>query len=1263
MRTIKLLLILFTATLLFSGTDGTVRGKVLDVKGEALPGAQVYISELGSGTMTDIDGNYILLNLEVGTYDITISMIGFATQIIQNVNIIMDQTVWLNIAMQIEAIEGEVIHVSAQKELVERGSTSKKVSISKEAIEALPIRDVGDLYSLQSGVVKVEAGARGGIPNHEERGLEEVHVRGGRTGEIAYMIDGLYIRNPIFGGIGNGTRLNIFAIKEFDWQPGGFNAEYGDAMSAVSNMHTNRGGKEFQYKFKYETSLVGASLGSRYDELRGYNDYSLGFGGKLPLTEKFNYWVSGQYTDKENSRVLEFDDNVYIPNDPGNNINRENLVQPWDTEAGFRGFGFDNTWDVFGNLTYKATAKLKFNVSYWRVAAHSKFFNPRYLYWDEGQGELFRDTERFTLEVNHGLSEKTFYTFRASQFTQDQFQGVRWQDSDNDQLPDWFEWSYPAGERANNISGNQISDPYNPDVVPYTISEDGKSVYYIKRDGSGPGQWSSGWYEGAEHGNYNWDVAEIFNDINLNGVWDQGEEFTDLGNGVWDLGEDLDDLNDNDSWDDGEDYVDSGNGIWDGPELVEACVYRDGSYWLTPEMYVNYEDFMDNEVFWNEIVQDPAFQNYGYDLTDYDNLDSLYFLNVNHDPFNLYENSSEEGVWAEGRSFGGHDRFFHDSSILTQEMRLDFTSQVTGKWKVRLGVDLKSHKLDYYEVMEPWSDVDAVRQIFAEQWDDFGLDSISFLEAGTGGPDEGEGNGQWDPGESFDDFNGNEQWDNYVEPMELAAYLQNTFEVPWMVINAGIRIDGVNYNTQIWSDEFGNDSPNKPWFWADCGTDGLCSDSPWWDLSGIEHYADLDDTEGDGKYQAGGNGTWDFGEEFDDLLDGEFCGGVYQTDDCGDSWNDLDGINGFNPTVDTFDPENPNHDIVGNGQRDDNETFIDEGEDVSDSFGLSNDEVFFKTSEWLWKVSPRIGFSHIITDQSTFTFNYGVYYQTPTYSNIYLNTNRQEEPEELFQSSGQIGNATMTAARSQAYEFAFNFQIGNNWGITAGAWLKDMDQMTTARTYRSGIYEYQISSNGDFGDAKGIDITVQNRGMFFTTMIQYTYSVAKANGEYDNAAFGGQYVDAPAQQFLMPFDRTHDLTLSFYTFLPFGINASVTGFFESGFPYTPYIKSGKDYTADVKNKYTKRSDDYKNWNVSLSKHFNLINHKLSMGLNMFNIFDIRNDINIHPITGQAEDPGDHYLKEVKLPIDGGTLSSAFFDNPWYFSSPRQMNFFIRIDFN
>ena len=82
------------------------------------------------------------------------------------------------------------------------------------------------------------------------------------------------------------------------------------------------------------------------------------------------------------------------------------------------------------------------------------------------------------------------------------------------------------------------------------------------------------------------------------------------------------------------------------------------------------------------------------------------------------------------------------------------------------------------------------------------MDGIEWRNSESGEPDPGEGNGIWDAGESFDDFNGNGQWDDYVEPMELAGYFQNTFEVPWMIINAGLRIDVVNYNSKIWSEIF-----------------------------------------------------------------------------------------------------------------------------------------------------------------------------------------------------------------------------------------------------------------------------------------------------------------------------------------------------------------------------------------------------------------------------------------------------------------------------
>ncbi|NQV37184.1 MAG: carboxypeptidase-like regulatory domain-containing protein [Candidatus Marinimicrobia bacterium] len=1141
------LTIFFCIGLLYAGTDGTIRGKITDINGEPLPGAQIFIPALEIGAIADIEGNYIIINIPVGVYDVQVRMMGYEKQNRSDVEILMDKTVWLNFKLPIAPIESAVVEVIRERPLVDKGETSKTINIGREEIESLPIRNLTELYSLQSGVVRVESMTTG-IPDHEERGLEEIHVRGGRAGEIAYMIDGLYIRNPIFGGIGNGTRLNLFAVNEFDWQPGGFNAEYGDAMSAVSNMHTATGTNELKYKFKYETSLVGASLGNVYDELRGYNDYTFGLGGPVPFLEKLTYWVSGQMTNHENYRVYKFDDIAYKEreDDPFNNINKANLVQPWDNVAGFRGFGFDKTFDIFTKLAYKHSNRLRINFSYWDVNAHRKGFKTQFLYWDEGQNELFRDTKRYTLEVNHSLTSKLFYTFRYSYFVQEQFQGVRWQDSDGDGYPDWYEWRYEAGP------GKNISDPYNPLVIPYQVSQNGDTLFYNKRDDK------SGWYFGSTPGIYNWETAEEFEDRNGNGLRDEGEPYLDR-NGTYDSGEPFVDQNANGLWDAGESFEDisgEGDGSWDGPEFVEEAYYRNGSYWLLPQMYEYNEDlFFDYHHVDLQYEQDPSWGRlYGT------NYGPRYFGRPT-DPEYYMPGISE---WDEGRAFGGHDRFYGTSTAITNEFRFDITKQITDEWRLRSGLDYKSHKLNFFEVTSPWSE-DAIIQSFAEYWKDTGPDGLSRTDDEYPGPDFGENNGKWDSGEEFDDANDNGKWDDFREPEEIGAYFQNTYEVPWMVINAGIRIDAVNYNTRIWSDSIGAFSPEKPWY-----------------------YEDLN-----------GNEKWDSGESVSDL-------GGY----------------------------------AANVQR-----------------------IFFYPSQWFYKISPRLGISHVITDQATFVFSYGLYYQTPIYQNVYLNTNRLQNPEELFESSnGALGNATMNASRNQSYEFGFNVQFTRHWAFSLMGWVKNMDQMVTYKYEKSGVYEYQVADNQDYGSAKGIDFTLENRGQLINTMIQYTYSVAKGNSEYDTKSLSLEYNDAPSQEYLMPYDRPHDFAASIYTLLPFKITAGMNVFYQSGYPYTPMIWNGDKPEEDTKNKNTKRSPAFKQANMMFSKGFLINNFKVSMGLNVFNVFNTINEIDVYPLTGTADTPGEYYTDEVGITSTDHTRSASYYDNPWMYSNPREFNFFVRVDF-
>ena len=98
----NLIIVLIIFSFITAGTDGTIRGKVVEKDNNPLPGAQIYIKDLGIGTMADIDGNYILLNVEVGTYEVTASMIGYSSKTITGVNVLMDQTYWLNFDMDVD---------------------------------------------------------------------------------------------------------------------------------------------------------------------------------------------------------------------------------------------------------------------------------------------------------------------------------------------------------------------------------------------------------------------------------------------------------------------------------------------------------------------------------------------------------------------------------------------------------------------------------------------------------------------------------------------------------------------------------------------------------------------------------------------------------------------------------------------------------------------------------------------------------------------------------------------------------------------------------------------------------------------------------------------------------------------------------------------------------------------------------------------------------------------------------------------------------
>lgn len=68
-----------TATQAPATKEGTLHGTILDSDGQLIPGASIYIKELGRGTASNLDGEYTL-TLPAGTYTVLVSYIGFQTQ-------------------------------------------------------------------------------------------------------------------------------------------------------------------------------------------------------------------------------------------------------------------------------------------------------------------------------------------------------------------------------------------------------------------------------------------------------------------------------------------------------------------------------------------------------------------------------------------------------------------------------------------------------------------------------------------------------------------------------------------------------------------------------------------------------------------------------------------------------------------------------------------------------------------------------------------------------------------------------------------------------------------------------------------------------------------------------------------------------------------------------------------------------------------------------------------------------------------------------
>ncbi|MCF7841929.1 MAG: TonB-dependent receptor [Lentisphaeria bacterium] len=221
-----LLLGLIFPAFLFAGTTGKISGLVTDAdSGEPLIGVNVVVSELGTGAATGLDGRYIILNVPPGIYEVRFSMIGYTQHNVEGVRVMVDLTTTLDAQLGTSIIEGEAVTVTADRSMVQADITYSQSNISASDLSAMPVEEFEEVISLQAGVVQGTGG--------------EIHIRGGRSSEVGYMVDGISVTDPYTASMAIEVENN--AIQELQLISGTFNAEYGQAMSGIINIVTREG--------------------------------------------------------------------------------------------------------------------------------------------------------------------------------------------------------------------------------------------------------------------------------------------------------------------------------------------------------------------------------------------------------------------------------------------------------------------------------------------------------------------------------------------------------------------------------------------------------------------------------------------------------------------------------------------------------------------------------------------------------------------------------------------------------------------------------------------------------------------------------------------------------------------------------------------------------------------------------------------------------------------------------------------------------------
>ncbi len=248
-------LLILVPMIVYAGTTGKIAGQVLDSEtGDPLPGVNVFLEGTILGAATDIDGFYYIINIPPGQYTVKLSFVGYVEYTVTNVDVAIDLTTKIDVALRSEILSTESVVVTAVRPVIQKDVAATQKIVTSADIQALPVTTLTEALGLQAGIT-AGLGIRGSAANEALFVVDGISMRDGRT------------NNPI-------TEIPLSALQELSVQSGGFGAEYSNLRSGVINVVSRDGDKD-KYSgvltFRYKPAQQKHFGGSPFDQNSFYN--------------------------------------------------------------------------------------------------------------------------------------------------------------------------------------------------------------------------------------------------------------------------------------------------------------------------------------------------------------------------------------------------------------------------------------------------------------------------------------------------------------------------------------------------------------------------------------------------------------------------------------------------------------------------------------------------------------------------------------------------------------------------------------------------------------------------------------------------------------------------------------------------------------------------------------------------------------------------------------------------------------------------------